>query len=89
MYDFDSPNITQLSEGRVEKRLLLQYLKKGYPHRKDWIKRKNLDIDSYEEARKEYKAWVKHRARELDEQYEANRRQIQSGKKSIEDVQGS
>lgn len=83
MYDFDTPEIAKISEGHVEKELLIRYLK----NRASFLpnsRHVDLNIDSYKEAARQYITWLKHRNRELEEQYEANRQQITSGRNVIE-----
>ena len=81
MYDFDNPNITQISEGWVQKELLWQYLKRSSPFSvslrlnsdDEFSEQENLDATSYKEAAEEYRAWLTQRWQELDSEYEINR----------------
>ena len=75
MYDSGTPDIVQLSEGHLNQESLMEYFKFSniFPDFTPYYAR-------YEKYTQKYSACLKRRHKELDEQYEAYRRQITAGK---------
>lgn len=71
MYDFDNPNVAEIREGRVSKPVLMEYLR-------DSSTANQLDVGILKEGAKQYRDWIDHRHRELEEEYEAKKRQLGS-----------